>query len=183
MQGVKHDTGKARVDLVPVEGIMAAARAFGYGAEKYSPWNWAGGLAWLRLYGATLRHLFAWVAGEAVDEESGLHHLDHALASLLMLQAHVEGALGDDDRPASRPEPFCGAYARGFSPEDEPEGPEGAEGAYGRGYRIAIQCGGETSESSYFEGQRYATRATAASALAASTDAHHEFYAVEWVDA
>lgn len=99
MAGVKHDQGKARVDLVPVTGIQAAARAFGFGAIKYAPWNWMKGMEWLRLYAATLRHLFAWATGEEKDPESGLCHLDHALASLMMLQGHVEGKLGVDNRP------------------------------------------------------------------------------------
>jgi hypothetical protein len=94
----KFDGEKPRVDLVPVQGIVAAARAFTFGARKYSPWNWAKGMGWLRLFGATLRHLFAWAAGEEKDPESGLCHLDHALASLFMLQAHQELQLGKDDR-------------------------------------------------------------------------------------
>ncbi len=108
MQGVKYDQNKVRVDLVPVSGIQAAARAFSYGATKYAPWNWTLGMAWLRLYGATLRHLFSWAVREHKDPESGLCHLDHALASLMMLQAHVEKGLGTDDRPADRlpPEAF-----------------------------------------------------------------------------
>jgi hypothetical protein len=89
------------VDLVPPEGILGAAAAFGYGAGKYGSWNWAKGLAWLRLYGACLRHLFAWVGGERADPESGLSHLDHALASLMMLKAHEVRGLGMDDRPAA----------------------------------------------------------------------------------
>ncbi len=98
--GRKDDSAKVRVDLVPPEGIAAAARAFGYGEKKYAAWNWAKGMAWLRLYGATLRHLLAWVGREEVDPESGLNHLDHALASLMMLRAHVAQALGHDDRPS-----------------------------------------------------------------------------------
>lgn len=97
--GRKDDTNKVRVDLVPPEGIEAAARAFGFGEKKYAAWNWAKGMAWLRLYGAVLRHMFAWLGREETDPESGLSHLDHALASLMMLRAHVARALGTDDRP------------------------------------------------------------------------------------
>lgn len=104
--GRKDDRGKVRVDLVPPEGIDAAARAFGFGAGKYEPFNWAKGMAWLRLYGATLRHLLAWVGREEADSESGLSHLDHALASLMMLRAHVARQLGTDDRPLyAHPDP------------------------------------------------------------------------------
>ena len=147
MQGVKHDEDKPRVDLVPVNGILAAARAFGYGAEKYTPWNWANGLAWLRLYGAILRHLFAWAAGEDKDPESGLSHLDHALASLMMLQAHVERGLGEDDRHlASDPLP-----PEAFSSYEEPE----------ECWRIALRYGDSLHESDYFEGERFGSRTEA----------------------
>lgn len=95
----KDDQAKAPVDLVPTQGIEAAARAFAFGALKYSRYNWAKGMDWHRLYGATLRHLYAWQSGEEADSESGLSHLDHALASLLMLQAHSVCRLGTDDRP------------------------------------------------------------------------------------
>lgn len=97
-EAVKKDQDKPRVDLVPVSSVQAAARAFGFGAKKYSPWNWMKGFEWLRLFGAVLRHLFAWAAGEEKDSESGLCHLDHALASLMMLQTHTELNLGTDDR-------------------------------------------------------------------------------------
>ncbi len=96
--GIKTDQDKPRVDLVPVQSIIAAARAFTFGAKKYSPWNWMKGLAWLRLYGAVMRHMFEFAIGVTKDKESGLHPLDHALASLMMLQTHVELGLGKDDR-------------------------------------------------------------------------------------
>lgn len=98
--GRKDDASKVRVDLVPPEGVEAAARAFGFGAGKYEPWNWAKGMAWLRLYGAVVRHLLAWLGREETDPESGLNHLDHALASLMMLRTSVARRLGSDDRPS-----------------------------------------------------------------------------------
>ena len=98
VQGVKKDDGKPRVDLVPPQAVLAAARAFTFGAKKYSPWNWMKGLEWLRLYAAVLRHLYEWFIGVTVDKESGLHPLDHAIASLMMLQVHDELKLGKDDR-------------------------------------------------------------------------------------
>ncbi len=97
-EALKKDQDKPRVDLVPGNSVIAAARAFTFGAKKYSPWNWMKGFEWLRLFGAVLRHLFAWAAGEKKDPESGLCHLDHALASLMMLQTHTELKLGVDDR-------------------------------------------------------------------------------------
>lgn len=83
----KYDKTKNRLDLVPVPLIEAAARAFTYGADKYSEFNWAldPGLQPLRLYRACIGHLMAFQSGEIDDPESGLCHLDHAAAALAML--------------------------------------------------------------------------------------------------
>lgn len=99
LSGRKDDTEKLRLELVPVEAINAIARAMTYGAKKYTAWNWSRGIAHMRLVGACLRHVTAYVAGENIDRESGNHHLDHALASLSMLRASIENNLGEDDRP------------------------------------------------------------------------------------
>lgn len=40
----------------------------------------------------------AWSLGEETDKESGLPHLDHAAASILMLSAMVKRDRGEDDR-------------------------------------------------------------------------------------
>lgn len=102
-EGRKDDTGKLRMDLVPVPAIRAMARGFGYGADKYEAWNWTKGLSTGRLYGALLRHLTAWWDGEDFDPESGLHHLDHVLCCAAMLQGTVEHKLAQDDRPRAHP--------------------------------------------------------------------------------
>ena len=85
--GTKYDDGKPRVDLVPGELIRAAGRAFGYGADKYEDHNWRGGIKHSRLYASLLRHLTAYWDGQTLDEESGLSHLDHAVANLAMMIA------------------------------------------------------------------------------------------------
>lgn len=168
MSGVKHDQGKPRVDLVPVSGILAAARGFGYGAEKYSPWNWASGLEWLRLYGAILRHLFAWVDGEETDGESGLHHLDHAMASLMMLQTSAEQGLGKDNRPYPRETDTLPREA--FASYEAPE--------Y---WRISLECGRDTEESGLFEGRRWSSYEDAEKALERYPSHIQDVYVIERV--
>lgn len=85
-KGTKNDQGKARINLVPVEAIEGAAKAFGFGADKYGVDNFRNGIAYRRLADATMRHLLAYMNGEDNDPESGLSHLDHGLASLSMLK-------------------------------------------------------------------------------------------------
>jgi len=94
----KFDGDKPRTDLVPVEAILGMAKVFGFGAKKYGDMNWAvdGGLEYSRLYGAVLRHVFAWYSGEDTDPESGLPHLHHAMCGLAML---ADSKTNKDDRP------------------------------------------------------------------------------------
>ena len=83
--GSKYDGDKPRLDLVPGEAVLAMGRAFTYGANKYEAHNWRKGIKHSRLYAACLRHLTAYWMGETHDPESGLSHIDHAMANLAML--------------------------------------------------------------------------------------------------
>ena len=96
--GIKYDDGKPPMDLLPGEALEAIAQVLAFGAKKYDSWNWAKGFAWSRLFGACLRHLFAWQRGERQDPESGLSHLAHSGACLLFLLTHELKGWGTDDR-------------------------------------------------------------------------------------
>ena len=108
MTEVFHDDEhKLKYSRVPSEGIRAAARAFQYGAGKYdidAPRNWEraamdGKWTWCQLFDSAQRHLVdAWAEGEDIDAESGLHHIDHALANLMMLKTMITYGYGEDDR-------------------------------------------------------------------------------------
>lgn len=98
-KGSMDDSAKARIALVPSALVLAAARALGYGAEKYAPNNWRRGMAWSEVYSALQRHLLAWNDREETDSASGLGHLDHAAACLGFLteyDAHERYATFDD---------------------------------------------------------------------------------------
>lgn len=86
--GIKHDTGKARYDLIPPEGLHGVAMALTHGAAKYPAGNWEHGLAYSRYFASAQRHLWAWWAGENKDPESGLSHLWHAAACIFFLIAY-----------------------------------------------------------------------------------------------
>lgn len=84
--GAKLDGGKVRLGLV-VRGFARALMGVGkvgtYGATKYTDDGWLHVPDGERRYlDAMLRHLIADLAGEALDGESGLPHLDHALWNL-----------------------------------------------------------------------------------------------------
>lgn len=92
-QGLKYDDNKLRTDLLPVGPLEEVAAVMTFGATKYGDRNWANGLDYSRLYGATLRHIWAWWRGADEDPETGLHPLAHAVCNLLFI-------LEFDDTPA-----------------------------------------------------------------------------------
>lgn len=100
--GRKDDQEKIRTDLYSVPAYLGTCAVLSFGAKKYAAWNWSKGIAYMRIYGAILRHLFAWVTGEECDKETGLSHLDHAACELMFLQhmtKHPERYRQFDDRP------------------------------------------------------------------------------------
>ena len=98
LEGIKYDNDKPRTDLLPTVALEGVASVLGYGAKKYDTWNWAKGMAYGRLIGAALRHLFAFARGEDNDKETGLSHLDHAACCILFLSTYVKTKRGTDDR-------------------------------------------------------------------------------------
>ena len=93
----KNDSGKVRLELHPFDVLESVGWVWTKGAKKYEERNWEWGFDWSRVFGAVLRHLFAWGSGRRVDPEWGYSHLDHALCSLMMLRAHELRGLGKDD--------------------------------------------------------------------------------------
>jgi hypothetical protein len=70
-------------------------------AKSTGDHNWRKGMAWHRLFGAALRHLWAWYRGEKADPETGLSHLAHAACCVLFLLTYELKGLGTDDRPTT----------------------------------------------------------------------------------
>jgi hypothetical protein len=96
--GKKFDNGKPRISLIPREAIEGMAKSLTFGALKYNSHNFKSGISYSRLTDAAMRHIIAWVDGENLDPESGLSHLDHALASLAMLKFMEQNRPEMDDR-------------------------------------------------------------------------------------
>lgn len=95
----KPQTGKCRLDLLPFEALGPIANVFEHGLEKYGLDNWRQ-LSTRRLYfAAIMRHLLAWMMREEKDPDSGLSHLAHAGACILILITAEDIGLGKDDRP------------------------------------------------------------------------------------
>jgi hypothetical protein len=95
---IKHDEGKAQYSDLPVLTLRSVTKAFNYGQKKYGKFNYTNGLEWLRYYDACQRHLADWLISKDIDDESGNHHIDHAIASLMMLRENIHLNKGVDDR-------------------------------------------------------------------------------------
>ena len=101
MTGLKFDSEKPRMDLLPPKAISEVAKVLGFGAEKYGPENWRL-LENLqdRYTAGALRHIFAHMDGEELDPESGMSHLAHALCCLLFkLEIELENAKIEEEKP------------------------------------------------------------------------------------
>lgn len=109
MEGVKNDGGKLPLHLLPAEALFAAATILDFGQKKYAPRNWERGMAWSRVFGALMRHMWCWWAGNQgtsksflfgdLDEETKCSHLWHALCCIIFLVTYEERGVGEDDRP------------------------------------------------------------------------------------
>lgn len=102
MEGMKFDADKTRTDLYSVHAYLGTCEVLTFGARKYTAWNWAKGINYMRLYGALLRHLTSWMLGQKLDPETGLPHLDHAACCLMFLQHYDRDPAryeAFDDRP------------------------------------------------------------------------------------
>lgn len=96
--GGQKGTKPERFELIPAQALQELARVYGFGAAKYSDWNYLKGYNWSLSIGALQRHLALWVLGEEVDEESGLSHLAHVAWHAFTLQTYQLHHLGTDDR-------------------------------------------------------------------------------------
>lgn len=107
-EGRKDDSSKVRIELIAPELIFAVAEISTFGAKKYADRNWELGMNWSRVFGALMRHMWAWWGGAAptsksfifgdLDMETGKSHLWHAGCCIMYLIAYEARGTGTDDR-------------------------------------------------------------------------------------
>jgi len=86
VQGVKHDYGKTRYNLLPPRALKEVADVLTFGAEKYAVGNWR----YVdephdRYLSAAMRHIEEYRSGTTPDDETSLHHLAHAICCLMFI--------------------------------------------------------------------------------------------------
>ena len=89
--GMKNDKDKTDWSIFKplfkvVEGVV---RILMYGEKKYKRNNWMK-VDINRNFAALMRHLTKWADGEDLDQESKLHHLDHALCDLMFIRWKIK---------------------------------------------------------------------------------------------
>ena len=96
--GMRFNSGKLPIELVPTSAMYALADVLEYGATKYDDHNWRRGMKWSIPYSCAMRHLLKWFEGEERDEESGKEHLSHVMANIAMLIEFKSTCKELDDR-------------------------------------------------------------------------------------
>jgi hypothetical protein len=95
--GRKFDGNKPQYGLLPPLALRATVDVLTFGEEKYEPDNWKFVPDSKRRYfDALQRHLWAWKCDEQNDQETGMHHLAHAMCCLMFLYEHdIKYSKGD----------------------------------------------------------------------------------------
>lgn len=90
---------KPPLELLPVRPLIEAAYVLEMGtAKRGEQAGWQNGVSYNKYCGKILRHLFAFMQGVDLDEESGRSHLAHLMVdAAIMLDCQKRG-LGTDDR-------------------------------------------------------------------------------------
>ncbi len=95
---------KAPLGVVPPSLVPFVAPAMAVGANKYGPFNWRKQPVQAMTYiEAAERHILAWVDGQENAEDTGVHHLAHALAGLAILADAISADNLIDNRPSPGP--------------------------------------------------------------------------------
>ncbi len=81
----QSSNGRPAFHLIPAKPFIETAKALTYGASKHGARNYFQTPDPMEYFRAAIGHLFLWKSGEITDPESGLNHLAHAEASILIL--------------------------------------------------------------------------------------------------
>jgi hypothetical protein len=113
-EGTKYDKGKNRYDLIDGYALDELAKVYTYGTVKYDDNNWRKGMKWSRIFGALMRHSWAFWKGEEIDPESGHPHMAHAAWQCLALLNYSKYRKKFDDRWIETEEKIIEKVRRGL---------------------------------------------------------------------
>ena len=91
---------KIGLTKLPPVALLHANHAMMNGEIKYGPYNWRQNKVQATIYiDAAMRHLLAWHDREETADDSGVHHLGHAMACCAILLDAQASVCLVDDRP------------------------------------------------------------------------------------
>lgn len=83
--GSRDNKNKLEWSLIDFPSLEPMVRVLQFGAKKYGKYNWKKGLKTTEICDSMLRHIFAYLNGEDIDEESGLPIEGHILCNAMFL--------------------------------------------------------------------------------------------------
>ena len=97
-QAEHKSTGKPPLAILPRAGLEGVAQVMAFGAKKYDLHNWRKGSSDIEFLNSTVRHIYKYLDGEDLDDESGLHHLAHATCDLMFILQWIADGILEDKR-------------------------------------------------------------------------------------
>jgi len=95
---------KPPLSYIPRPVLYEVGNALFEGSRKYGAFNWRIAGVRASIYqDACGRHLDAWVEGQDLDPDSGIHHISKAIAGLIVIRDAMICDKFVDDRPPSAP--------------------------------------------------------------------------------
>ena len=85
-QGLRHNDGKTRHDLIPYFAQEQYGKVLTVGATDYAERNWEAGMSWTTVIASMKRHVLAIERGEDFDKKSGLNNYSNHI--FIVLQVH-----------------------------------------------------------------------------------------------
>lgn len=98
MSGLRYNNGKLQWGLVDFTALEDMVKVLEFGANKYAPHNWKKGMSHTQITESLMRHLFAYLDGEDIDQESGISHAGHILCNAMFLAYNIKHHPDKDDR-------------------------------------------------------------------------------------
>lgn len=96
--GKRFNAGKPQWSQLDMKSFEGACQVMMFGEAKYGRDNWRKGHPVRDLCDSLMRHLVAFMDGEDIDSESGLHHMDHAISNAMFIKYNLRENPQLDDR-------------------------------------------------------------------------------------
>lgn len=94
----RFNKSKPKWSLVDYDSLIPLVDVLQFGAYKYGTNNWKKGLSYTETTESLLRHVYAFLNNQDIDEESKLHHIGHILCNAMFLSYMIKNRPDLDDR-------------------------------------------------------------------------------------